>query len=409
MKRLMHLFGALLWGLGSPAANANQSDTPARYFEPVDGRWSAGRINKWYSEQPWLVGANYYPATAINQIEMWQELTWDPETIDKELGWAAELGMTTMRVFLHRMVWLHEKEGLYRRMDDFLTICQKHGIRPWFVFFDDCHYPVPKMGKQPVPVRAFHNSGWLHCPGRELALCYAAGEATREESESLKGYVQETIKRFANDDRVLMWELYNEPGRSTVDIEYDLYSRKDMMGERSNKLVYDSWVWAREINPSQPITSTSQGSNGENNIRINRINSDLHSIHSYSAPEKFRALIMEYKKDGRPVLMTEWLARKDGNTVQACLPIMKELNVGAVNWGFVNGKSQTSWDRNSRKNADGKRTHPDVRRRAGDIIKPGEPFPEPELWFHDLLRTDGTPFDEEEVALFKKLTGVEEK
>lgn len=378
------------------------------YFTPVSGRWSEEKINQWYAEQPWLVGANYYPATAINQIEMWQELTWDPETIDKELGWAADIGMNTMRVFLHRLVWLNEKEGLYQRMDEFLDICQKYGIRPWFVFFDDCHYPIPKMGRQPVPVRAFHNSGWLHCPARGLALRYAEGKATAREAKSLKAYVQEIMTQFKDDERVLMWELYNEPGRSTVEIEYEFYSRKDMMGERSNKLVYDTWVWAREVNPSQPITSTAKGSNGKNNIKINRINADLHSIHSYGGVEEITKYIRDYQSDDRPVMMTEWLARKDGSTVQDCLPLMKEMKVGAVNWGFVNGKSQTAWDRNSRKDEQGRRVHPDVRRAAGDtiVIRPGENYPEPALWFHDLFRVDGTPFSEEEIAIFKKLTDV---
>ena len=379
----------------------------------VPGRWSEKKINKWYAKQPWLVGCNYYPATVINQIDMWQASTWDPKRIDLELGWAADMGMNTLRVYLHDMVWADDEQGLYQRMDEFLSICEKYNIRPWFVFFDDCHFPNPKLGVQPLPVKAYHNSGWVNSPARDVALRYANGKATPEEIANLKGYVQKTMERFKKDKRVLMWELYNEPGRGNG-LDGDMGSKKvkRSIGEKSNKLVYDSWVWAREVSPSQPIMSNSSGSIGKRNIKINRINSDLHSIHSYggdprkgsSSAQRLREEILEYQKDNRPVMVTEWLARDKGSTVEDCLPLMKELNAGAINWGFVSGKSATIWNWDSRKNADGKRRSVNQEREAGNVIQPGEEMPEPEVWFHDLLRYDGTPYNEEEIKIFKELT-----
>jgi len=365
---------------------------PDMVIKEVPGRWPPEKINAWYRKQPWLVGCNYYPATAINAIEMWQAETWDPKQIDKELGWAESLGMNTLRVYLHDLVWANDEQGLYKRMDKFLTICQKHGIRPFFVFFDDCHYPDPKLGKQPLPVRAWHNSGWVNCPARAVALRYAEGRATPAEVAQLKGYIQRTMRRFADDERVLFWELYNEPGRG----------QGQKMGDKSSKLVYESWVWAREVNPSQPITSCTAGSVGQMNKAINRVNADLHSIHCYGPPDKLEALILEYKQDGRPVIVTEWLARTTGSTVKECLPVMKRLNVGAVNWGLVSGKTGTIWPWKSRKG------DVNAKRAAGEVIKPGEPFPEPEVWFHDLFRMDGTPFDQEEIEIFRRLTGKAE-
>jgi len=382
-------------------------------FPTVPGRWSKERINAWYDQQPWLVGCNYYPSTAINQIEMWQASTFDPKQIDEELGWAAALGMNTLRVFLHDMVWANDEQGLYQRMDEFLTICQKHGIRPWFVFFDDCHFPRPQLGEQPLPVKAYHNSGWVNCPARAVAVRYGNGKATPKEIAQLKGYVKNTIRRFKDDSRVLMWELYNEPGRGNSDGEpMEGTNAKGGIGDHSKKLVYDSWVWAREINPSQPIMSNSSGSVGKMNIQINRDNSDLHSIHSYGgdpkkgtdAVRRLRDEILEYQKDGRPVMVTEWLARDMGSVVQTSLPVMKELKAGAVNWGFVSGKTATIWNWESRKDANGKPRNVTKEREAGNVVKPGEPFPEPELWFHDLLRTDGTPYREAEAAKFRELT-----
>ncbi|MEM9986319.1 MAG: cellulase family glycosylhydrolase [Bacteroidota bacterium] len=404
--RPIYIFILLCVGLFS-CVSPNKKDSQAEIQAAltkwqVEGRWTPDRINQWYDSLPWLVGCNYYPATAINQIDMWQGSTWDPETIDRELGWAEEIGMNTLRVYLHDVVWGADEAGLYRRMDQFLDICQSHGIRPWFVFFDDCHYPEPKLGQQPKPVPRIHNSGWVNSPARELAARYADGKATPEEEAYLKGYVQRTMEHFGQDARILMWELYNEPGRgNTSNAQPSPYKS---MGDRSSKLVYDSWVWAREANPSQPITSTTAGANGKQNILINRVNSDLHSIHSYKGPRDMFERIQEYKKDGRPVIMSEWLARTAGSTVESCLPMMKALNVGAVNWGFVSGESGTIWPWRSRRDSSGTPINLDAQRAEGNVVPEGGPYPEPELWFHDLFRTDGTPFDPLEIEVFKALT-----
>ena len=394
---------ALCLSVSSSYAKEADADAEAKPKAPViKGRWTAERANAWYAEQPWLVGCNYYPATVINQIEMWQASTFDPETIDKELGWAEELGMNTMRVYLHDLVWADDEQGLYERMDQFLGICQKHGIRPFFVFFDDCHYPKPELGEQPLPIHSFHNSGWRNCPARDVAVRFAEGKATEDEIAQLKGYVQKTMRRFADDERVLFWELYNEPGRGRGDGgAMTGRGKRSPIGDKSTKLVRRSWVWARKVNPSQPIASNSEGSVGERNIAINRANSDIHSIHSYSPADELRSLILDYQQDGRPVLVTEWLARTRGSTVEDCLPVLKELNAGAVNWGFVSGKSGTIWPWSSRKGRD-----PLKERTDGNVVQPGEPMPESPLWFHDLLRADGTPFDADEVSLFRELTGA---
>ena len=395
----------------SYAQPANRRMTPKQAqqimqdkYPPVEGRWPAEKANAWYAKLPWLVGCNYYPATAINQIEMWQASTFDPKTIDKELALAKSIGMNTLRVYLHDMVWADDEQGLYQRMDQFLDICKQHNIRPFFVFFDDCHYPDPVLGVQPLPVKGWHNSGWRNCPARDVALRFANGKATEAEIAQLKGYVQNTIRRFKDDDRVLFWELYNEPGRGNSETPQKPKYRPVQMREKSNKLVYESWKWAREINSSQPISSCTRGSVGLVNIAINRANSDIHSIHCYEPADELEKLIQEYKQDGRPVIMTEWLARTRGSTVAECLPVMKKYNVGAICWGFVSGKSGTIWPWSSRQE-DGKPTSVAAKRKAGEIVQPGEKFPEPEVWFHDLFRIDGTPYDPAEIKVFKELTG----
>src|SRR5258705_8739230 len=87
-------------------------------------KWSQQKANLWYQKQPWLVGSNYIPATAINELEMWQADTFDPQRIDKELGWAGSIGMNTMRVFLHHLMWKQDPVGFQRRVNTFLNMCE---------------------------------------------------------------------------------------------------------------------------------------------------------------------------------------------------------------------------------------------------------------------------------------------
>jgi hypothetical protein len=395
---------------------------------PVAGRWSVERIATWYAKVPWLVGANYLPSDKINTIDMWQASSWNPQTIARELKLARSIGYNTLRVFIHPLVWADDEAGFYERIDQFLIIAKRNEIRPSIVFFDDCHYPYAKLGPQPLPVPAFHNSGWVNAPNRELAERYARGDATAAEVATLKNYVQRTIARFADDRRVLYWELYNEPGRGNGEYDESGTLILGQIGDRSQHLVRDSWVWAREIEPTQPITSTTLGSIGDMNSAINAANSDLYSIHVYDAFSELKKEVATWSADGRPVVVTEWLNRStvadipnemmplftqeewhkrfDGTNIpKYVLPYLKAQNVGAINWGFVTGKSETDWHWSSRY-VDGKIRNLAAERRAGNVIRPGEALPEPAKWFHDLYRPDHTPHDPSEIALFKALTGA---
>lgn len=368
----------------------------------VQGRWSAERANAYYAKYPWLIGCNYIPATAINQIEMWQAESFDPKTIAKELDMAQALGYNLLRVFLHNLVWQADEKGLYDRMDQFLTMTHERGMSVDFVFFDDCHHPFGKVGPQPLPVPEYHNSGWLNCPTRDVGERYSQGKSDAKEVANLKGYIQSTMSQFKDDQRIFMWELYNEPGRGAGlngSMEGGEGEGKGNWGDESSKLLLDTWQWAREVAPSQPICSTAEGSVGKNNIAIAKLNSDIASFHSYSPPVPLEKLCKNYKATGRPAVCTEVLKRPE-STPQKSLPILKEYKIGAVCWGFVAGKTGTIWPWASRKGKD-----VDQLRAEGHVIKPGEPFPEPKVWFHDLYRIDGTPFDPSEIQAIKQLTG----
>src|SRR3954471_7055420 len=207
-------------------------------------RWSEQQANTWYAAQPWLVGSNYVPQSAINQLEMWQEATFNPAEIDKELGWAESLGMNTMRVFLHDLLWQQDSVGFRKRIDQFLVIASRHPIRPVFVLFDSVWDPAPHLGPQHAPIPGVHNSGWVQSPGR-------AGLAGTANYPKLEAYVQGVIKAFANDDRILGWDLWNEPDNGAG--EKNEAEREKW--QAVSKLLPRVFAWARAADPSQPLTS----------------------------------------------------------------------------------------------------------------------------------------------------------
>lgn len=334
---------------------------------PLNNRWTEERIQQWYNNQPWLVGCNYIPVTAINQIEMWSKDTFDPKQIDKELAWAHDLGFNTLRVFLSSVVWKHDAKGLKKRINEFLNICQQHSIRPMFVFFDDCWNPESAYGKQPDPKPGVHNSGWVQDPSRSLY------KDTLTLYPWLQSYVKDIIRTYANDDRILMWDLYNEPGNSKHE-------------ESSLALLTNVFRWVRECSPSQPITAgvwdyNSPQKNVLNAFMLNH--SDIISYHNYDNESRHKECIKFLKMLNRPLICTEYMARRNDSRFQTVLPLMKKEKTGAINWGFVAGKTNTiyAWD---------------------EPIITGE---EPQLWFHDIYRPSGVPFNQEEVDCIKSLTG----
>lgn len=345
-------------------------------------RWTKQEANAWYDEQPWLVGANYNPATAINQLDMWQAETFDPETIDKELGWAAEMGMNTMRVYLHNLLWENDPEGLKQRMDQFLTIADKHGIKPMFVLFDSCWDPHPVAGPQHPPIPGVHNSGWVQAPGAERL-------ADKSQYHKLEGYVKDIVGHFADDDRVLAWDVWNEPNNAGGGNYAPTPNKKQMVAG----LLDDVFEWARSADPTQPLTSGLWIGEDWHKMakrdaveKIQLTESDVMSFHDYNWPEQFERRAQQMLSYGRPVLCTEYMARGNGSTFDGSLPIGKRLNIAMYNWGFVDGESQT--------------------RLPWDSWKKPYTFDEPTVWFHDVLHTDGTPYRQAEVDLIKRLSAA---
>jgi hypothetical protein len=323
--------------------------------------WSVEKANAWYAANKWITGANFLPSTAINQLEMWQADSFDSATIDRELGWAQDIGFNTMRVFLHSVAWKQDPQGFKNRVDQYLRISDRHGIKTMFVFFDDCWNKIPVAGKQAAPKPGIHNSGWVQDPGQPLS-----NDTTL--FPELERYVKDVISTFSHDRRVLLWDLYNEPGNN---------------GKRDSSLplVKKVFEWARAVNPDQPLSIGLWAWDFEKLNAYQLMNSDIITYHNYEDPQWHQRVIELLKANGRPLICTEYMARTRNSRFHNILPLLKRQNVGAINWGFVSGKSNTiyAWDTP-----------------IADGAQPVE-------WFHDIFFPDGKPYREDEVNLIKKL------
>lgn len=340
--------------------------------------WTIEQANQWYRRQPYSVGANFNPSTAINQLEMWQAESFDPATIRRELGFAAGIGMNIMRVYLHDLVWEQDSAGFCQRIDQYLQIAAGHRIQTLFVVFDDCWNPNFALGPQPKPKPFTHNSGWVQSPGKDIV-----NDPSRW--PRLEAYVQGLLTRFKADPRIAGWDLYNEPGNgASGDASSDASKQK----EGSLPLLRATFQWARGVaGLTQPLTcgvwNFAPDYQALNEFSLE--NSDITTFHSYSPPQQLSERIRDLasRGRGRPMICTEYMARAAGSNFEHCLPVMKKHNVGAINWGLVAGKTQTiyPWGWNPDKG-------------------------EPDILFHDVLRPDGSLLYPDEERIIRRVTGA---
>jgi hypothetical protein len=335
---------------------------PAVFAQPRPV-WAKQKANEWYAKKGWLRGCDFIPSSAINQLEMWQATTFDPATIDKELGYAGSIGLNCMRVFLHHAAWQVDRSGFKQRIEQYLQIADRHHIVTLFVFFDDCWNENYQPGPQPKPKPGIHNSGWLRDPGRRWY------DETNL-ADTLEQYVKDILTSFRHDRRILLWDLYNEPGNSKY-------------GNKSMDLLEKVFQWGREIDPDQPLTAGVWSHELADLNAFQLSHSDVITYHDYRPQEQHQATIDTLKTYGRPLICTEYMARLRNSTFFNIMPMLKKENIAAINWGLVAGKTNTkyAWD---------------------------TPMPdggEPKVWFHEIFRENGAPYDPKEVKLILSLTG----
>lgn len=331
-------------------------------------KWSGEAINKWWELQRWPVGANFVTTSAVNDIEMWMNDTFNPDLVRKELGIAKAVGLNSVRVFLSYIVWREERELFEKNFELFLQMAFEAGLTVMPILFDDCAFDFgsePEYGAQPDPVPGVHNSRWVPSPGFAI-------QDDPAQLEACKDYVDAVVGKHSKDPRILLWDIYNEPGNTA---RY----------EKCLPLLERAFRWARENDPIQPLTAAPHDFSGRS-AAVNDFcfeQSDIISVHVYSDLEGTKKIVESAKQHGRPVLVSEWMHRPNGSTIEAILPYFQQEKVGCWQWGIIKGRTQTNLN--------------------WQTMNGGTPEQEPALWQHDILHSDGTPYRNEEIELIKRL------
>lgn len=324
-------------------------------------QWSPEKAWEWYNNNDWICGFNYIPSNAINYTAMWDKTSFSPDLIDRELALAAATGFNAVRVVLQFIVWENDPKYFKDTFTRFLSICSKYKIKVMPAFFDDCVFGTnidPSLGLQPEPFKGWYAWAWSPSPGHTIA-------SDTTNLPRLEKYIKDIIKTYKDNPAILLWDLYNEPTNSG-------------MGSKSLPLVRSVFKWAREIDPSQPVSIAVWNGNKDLNDII-YANSDVTTFHNYNPAPAVEKMVQDLKQQKRPIICSEWLNRPRGSTVEGVLPLFAAEKIGCLHWGLVNGKTQTDlpWGH-----------------------RPGD-GPYTRIWQHDLYTTDFQVYSPYELQLFK--------
>lgn len=354
-------------------------------------QWSTARAQSWYKEHGWACGFNYLPRTAVNWSEMWQADTFDLPVIEQELAWAESYGYNALRTNLPFIVWQHDREGLLMRIDAFLEIAARHHIQVMLTLTDDCGFSgdEPWFGPQKPPVPGVHNSQAAASPGRAIVM-------DPDKWPQVEAYVRDILTHFSSDTRIAIWDLYNEPGNRGIFLSPQEYAEADVaLEEYALQMVRAVFRWARSVSPSQPLTvgawhvAHERWGTLKHPIDAAALElSDIISYHAYVPAAIQSDILHTLSQFNRPVLCTEWLSRHTHCVFSEQLPLFSAFDTGCYHWGLVQGKTQTwlPWPGVNK-------SHPDPQ----------------SLWFHDVLKPDGTPCCSDEMRLVKQLTDYRQR
>jgi hypothetical protein len=355
--------------------------------------WTKEKAWRWYNDQPWIRGCNYMPASAANRMDMWQEYGSRErfEEMDRELKIASDIGFNTVRVLLEENgfgAWYYEHDHFMKNFEKFLQLCDKYGIRAIVVLGNDCSRPkalwsIPKPGPRPCDW-GYHGARKQSQHGSFPGMMGYTSLDDPELRPKFFRMCEEIMTKYRDDDRILFWNIWNEPGANRRE-EVTVANLREMFAlawKIGVKQPCAADVWTDDFGTDAKAKNQAQYWAGKL--------SDIVSYHCYGDYEYQICVIRKLKRYyDRPMVNTEWLARIKNNDVFSAYPLFYIENVGCTCWGFVAGRYQTyePWESMWRSYDEG---HPATK--DWDMTK----------WFHDLFRPSHRPYDPKEISLIKR-------
>ena len=355
-------------------------------------RWTEREAWEWQEKVGWLRGCNFIGSDCANRIDMWQSSgnAAHMQTAEREIALCRDMGFNTVRVIVEYDVWLQERESFLKVLESYISLFAKYNQKVMITLANeavlcrgDIYTPKP-LGEQTYAL-GYHQGRLPLTPEQKALQPYHELER-KETRESFLEMIREIVSIYRSDDRVICWNVFNEPG-ITIGVD------------RSIPLIKTMFETVRERDPSQPLASDIWYWGDPEQLRPNdQLSADLSDViswHSYKPMAEFAEDYSIMKKIGRPILLTEWLNRINYQEVREMYPLLFLEKINCWCWGFVAGKTQTYepwtslWEQFDAK--DGNVRYDFTR------------------WQHDLFRTNLRPYDPKEIDLIKHFNALAAK
>lgn len=353
----------------------------------MNGKWSEEKAWKWYNSQPWIRGYSTYPSNCVNRIAMWQEYKHDEviKQADYEFSLAKETGFNAVRAIIQFDVWLYQHDSFMKNLEEYISVANKHSQKVMLVLGNDCtvaksRWKAPVFGEQKIDwgyhsgIKGGQHAGDYKEPGYQLL----------DESDLLEKFyemVGEIAQKYAKDERVQIWNIWNEVGNS---------NRENM----SRSIMEKTFEIVRSYSPIQPLTADVWSRHlideAKDVEKLALELSDIISFHCYGPYNEFVIMIKQLKeKYNRPLVCSEWLNRLGNNNVNEIFPLLYLEKIGSYHWGLMQGFSQTfePWGGYFIRQANGENL---------DLT----------VWQHDIFRFNGMPYIPSEIKTFKLFSSL---
>ncbi|MBR6007662.1 MAG: cellulase family glycosylhydrolase [Clostridia bacterium] len=353
--------------------------------------WTNDQAWEWQKKVGWLRGCNFIGSDCCNRIDMWQSYNNEAHmrTAERELALCRDIGFNTVRLIIEFDVWFQERARFMQILENYISLCARYGQKVMLVLANEAQLCrgeeyVPKPLGEQVYALGYHQGRFPLTDEQKALEPYHELERKQTRSKYLE-MVGEIVGRYRADERVVCWNVYNEPGISIgmerclpiIRLMFDTVSELDPV----QPLCSDVWYWKDydNLNPRDALSA-----------RL----SDVISWHNYQPLDKFVTGYEQLRRLNKPILLTEWLHRIVHQNVRELYPLLYLERINCWCWGFVAGKTQTYepwdslWERFDRENGN---TDLDFK-----------------LWQHDLFRPSLRPYDPAETETIKRFNRLYE-